>query len=89
MGRVLLLILIIVAVILLWKAFGPGTWNRQNRNSATEQPAIKGPDDDEDFLWRLEKDAFKQRREKEAQERASREEEERRRRRKERGEPEA
>ncbi|MDR7328449.1 hypothetical protein [Corynebacterium guangdongense] len=89
MGRVLLLILIIVAVILLWKAFGPGTWNRQNRSSAPEQPAIKGPDDDEDFLWRLEKDAFKQRREKEAQERAAREEEERRRRREERGEPEA
>ncbi len=87
MGRVLLLLLIIVAVILLWKAFGPGTWNRRNPNPAQEQPAIKGPDDDEDFLWRLEKDAFKQRREKEARERAVREEEERRRRREERGGP--
>lgn len=85
MGRILLLILIIVAVILLWKAFGPGTWNR-NKPPA-EQPSIKGPDDDEEFLWRLEKDAFKQRREKEAQERAARDEKERRRRREERGEP--
>ena len=76
MGRILLLILIIVAVILLWKAFGPGTWNRQ-KQAQPQQPAIKGPDDDEDFLWRLEKDAFTQRREKEAQERAAQEAQER------------
>lgn len=87
MGRILLLILIIVAVILLWKAFGPGTWNRQ-KQAQPQQPAIKGPDDDEDFLWRLEKDAFKQRREKEAQERAAQEEQERQRKREGRQRPE-
>ncbi|MDO5077874.1 hypothetical protein [Corynebacterium sp.] len=66
MGRLLLLLLIVVAVVLVWKAFGPGTWR------TPEEPAIKGPDDDEEFLWTLEKNRFKQRR---AQELAREEEE--------------
>ena len=56
MSRLFLVALIVIAVILVWKAFGPGTWSKP------EQPAIKGPDDDEEFLWTLEKNRFKQRR---------------------------
>jgi hypothetical protein len=76
MGRLLLVLLIIVALVLLWKAFGPSSWKR-NQAGAPEPRAIKGPDDDEEFLWTLEKNRFKQRR---ARETAEREEEERRRR---------
>lgn len=76
MGRLLLVLLIIVAVVLLWKAFGPSSWKR-NQIKAQEPQAIKGPDDDEEFLWNLEKNRFKERR---ARETAEREEEERRRR---------
>lgn len=76
MGRLLLVLLIIVAIVLLWKAFGPSSWKR-NQAGAPEPRAIKGPDDDEEFLWTLEKNRFKQRR---ARETAEREEEERRRR---------
>lgn len=67
MGRLLLIALIIVAVILLWKAFGPSLKNR-TRQSAPDTPAIKGPDDDEEFLWTIEKQRFKERREREARE---------------------
>ncbi|HJD77481.1 MAG TPA: hypothetical protein K8V93_00525 [Corynebacterium pollutisoli] len=75
MGRLLLVLLIVVAIVLVWKAFGPKTWKR---NQATPEPrAIKGPDDDEEFLWKIEKDRFKERR---AREVAQREEEERRKR---------
>lgn len=74
MGRLLLLILIIVAVVLLWKAFGPKSWQKNQPNRPTPPREIKGPDDDEDFLWNLEKDRFKQRR---AREEAAREEAER------------
>ena len=71
MGRIILLLLIIAAVILVWKAFGPSSWKRKSQ-SVQQQPQreIKGPDDDEDFLWNLEKEAFKQRR---ARERAEEE----------------
>lgn len=79
MGRVLILILIVVAIWLLWKAFGPGSRPKQAQQS--QPPAIKGPDDDEEFLWNIEKERFKQRREQEAREQAQREEEERKRRR--------
>ena len=61
MGRLLLLLLIIATVVLLWKAFGPGSWRRPN-STADEPPRIKGPDDDEEFLWRLELEQFKKRR---------------------------
>lgn len=71
MGRIILLLLIIAAVILVWKAFGPSSWKRKSQ-AVQQQPQreIKGPDDDEDFLWNLEKEAFKQRR---ARERAEEE----------------
>lgn len=65
MGRILLLLLIIAAVVLVWKAFGPSSWNQKKAPASTPQREIKGPDDDEDFLWQLEKEAFKQRRERE------------------------
>jgi len=76
MGRLLLVLLIIVAIVLLWKAFGPSSWKR-NQMKAPETRSIKGPDDDEEFLWTLEKNRFKERR---AREDAAREEEERRKR---------
>ncbi|RNE48943.1 hypothetical protein [Corynebacterium alimapuense] len=73
MGRLLLILLIIVAIVLVWKAFGPSSWKRNQVDSATPK-AIKGPDDDEEFLWNIEKNHFKQRR---AREDAAREDEER------------
>lgn len=75
MGRLLLLLLIIVAAVLLWKAFGPKTWQKKETAETAPPPKeIKGPDDDEDFLWNLEKNRFKERR---AREEAAREEEDR------------
>ncbi|BAU94850.1 hypothetical protein N24_0588 [Corynebacterium suranareeae] len=75
MGRLLLIILVIVAIVLLWKAFKPSTWRRNagvNQGQAPRQ--VKGPDDDEEFLWNIEKNRFKRRR---AEEAALQEEEER------------
>lgn len=57
MGRLIVLLFIIAVIVLVWKAFGPKTW--QN----SQPPAIKGPDDDPDFLWELDKQRFKQRQE--------------------------
>lgn len=80
MGRLLLILLIVVAVVLLWKAFGPGSRKQTGRSTdPAPQPQIKGPDDDEEFLWNLEKQRFKERREQEAREEAARLEEDRRR----------
>lgn len=59
MGRLILLLLLIATVVLVWKAFGPQTWQKRE---TPEPPRIKGPDDDEEFLWRLERDQFKKRR---------------------------
>ena len=81
MGRVLLILLVIVAAWLLWRAFGPGSNERYGSlrpNKQHQTPAIKGPDDDEEFLWNIEKNRFKERRAKEEAERKAREEEERR-----------
>lgn len=76
MGRVLLLLLVVVAIVLLWMAFKPSTWKRRPRgvNNAPAPREVKGPDDDEEFLWNIEKNRFKERR---AQEAAQLEEEER------------
>lgn len=76
MGRLLIILLIIAAVVLMWMAFKPSTWqrNQKNRGAAPAPKPIKGPDDDEEFLWNIEKNRFKQRR---AQEAARQEEEER------------
>lgn len=75
MGRLILLILLIAAIVLVWKAFGPGTWSKNRQQlEAQRQQQIKGPDDDENFLWELEKNRFKKRR---AQEEAERQEQER------------
>ncbi|MFV8394826.1 hypothetical protein J5O04_03255 [Corynebacterium hindlerae] len=63
MGRLLLLILIIAAIYLLWKAFAPTSLGGAPRPQ--QRPMIKGPDDDEDFLWNIEKERFKKRREEE------------------------
>lgn len=59
MGRLLLLLLVILALVLLWRAFGPASW----QSAETTEPVIKGPDDDEEFLWSIEKQRFKERRE--------------------------
>ena len=84
MGRLLLIVLIVVAIYLMWRAFGPGS--QQRIEQAQQRPQIKGPDDDEDFLWNIEKNRFKERRAREEAERKRQEEEERRRRREENGE---
>ena len=84
MGRLLLLALVVLAVALLWRAFGPGSAERYGSLRGGPQPGqkpeIKGPDDEE-FLWNIEKNRFKERRAREEAERKRREEEERRRRR--------
>ena len=84
MGRLILLALIILAAVLMWRAFGPGSAQRYGNPRASqepEKPMIKGPDDDEEFLWNIEKNRFKERRAREEAERKRREDEERRRRR--------
>ena len=85
MGRLLLLALVVLAAVLLWRAFGPGSAERYGSLRGGPQPGqkpeIKGPDDDEEFLWSIEKNRFKERRAREEAERKRREEEERRRRR--------
>ncbi|APT91838.1 hypothetical protein CPHO_01735 [Corynebacterium phocae] len=64
MGRLILILLVIAAVYLVWKAFGPASWKKPD--ALGEPPRqIKGPDDDEDFLWELEKKRFKERRRRE------------------------
>ncbi|EEI16121.1 hypothetical protein [Corynebacterium lipophiloflavum] len=77
MGRIMLVLLVILAVWMLWRAFGPGSTARNNTEAP---PAIKGPDDDEEFLWNIEKERFKERRAREEAERRKREEEQRRKR---------
>jgi hypothetical protein len=88
MGRLVIVVLVIVTVIVLWKAFGPKTWNTTSRTPKDNQfpslgrqknrPVVtKGPDDDPDFLWNIKKERFKaqreaERREQEAVERARR-----------------
>lgn len=88
MGRLAILLLVIVTIIVLWKAFGPKTWNN-DRELSGENPfpplgrgkkkevQTRGPDDDPDFLWNIKKERFKaqreaERREQEAVERARR-----------------
>ncbi|KQB84382.1 hypothetical protein [Corynebacterium oculi] len=90
MGRLILVALIVIAVVLLWKAFGPGTWNRRGALRRPPQPpVIKGPDDDPDFLWNIDKQRFKERRAREQAEEARKKEEERRRKTTEEDGPEA
>ena len=86
MGRLLLLALVVLAVALLWRAFGPGSAERYgslrggSQRQVEQKPVIKGPDDDEEFLWNIEKERFKERRAREEAERRKREEEQRRKR---------
>ncbi|MCS4489705.1 hypothetical protein N7326_03885 [Corynebacterium sp. ES2794-CONJ1] len=73
MGRFILFLLLILAIYIVWRAFGPSSWQR-TVSTANPPREIKGPDDDEAFLWELEKKRFKQRR---AEELAAQEEAER------------
>ena len=59
MGRLLLVILIIVVIVVLWRAFGPSSWKKQINQPG--QRTIVAPDDDPDFLWKLEKEARERR----------------------------
>ncbi|MFY2789896.1 hypothetical protein [Rhodococcus sp. KRD162] len=45
----LALIGLVAVVVLFWKAFGPGT--------GAEPPRTVGPDDDPEFLWRINREA--------------------------------
>ncbi|QNE88858.1 hypothetical protein H0194_07140 [Corynebacterium incognita] len=71
MGRLLLILLVLLAIYLVWKAFGPSSWAK-NQPAEPEPRAIKGPDDDEEFLWNLEKERFKAEREKQRREQQAR-----------------
>ena len=51
MGRIIVLLLLVAAVYLVWRAFGPQSWKRATLFDAPQEPIIKGPDDDEEFLW--------------------------------------
>lgn len=62
MGKLILLALIVLAAVLVWKAFGPASWNQNRQANSADHPSIKGPDDDEEFLWNIEKNRFKERR---------------------------
>lgn len=64
MGRLILIVLIVLAIYLVWKAFGPSSWKKNGRDAVQDNPRreIKGPDDDEEFLWNIEKQRFKERR---------------------------
>lgn len=62
MGRLLLLLLLIAAVVFVAYAFRP-QWFRSRGSDAEPEPRIKGPDDDDEFLWQLKKEQFKKRRE--------------------------
>ncbi|MEJ5919013.1 hypothetical protein [Corynebacterium sp. H78] len=71
MGRLILLVLIVVAIVLVWKAFGPGARARSRGSFGSrgqQEPHAIAPDDDADFLWKLEKAQWeeKRRREREA-----------------------
>lgn len=79
MGRILLLLLILLAVWMMWRAFGPGSSQRYGAERS-EPSAIKGPDDDEEFLWNIEKNRFKEKRAQEEAERRRRMDQERRKR---------
>lgn len=66
MGRLIILILVIITVIVLWRAFGPGSSSRINGQSSSGRapaPQVKGPEDDPEFLWEIKKERFKQQRE--------------------------
>ena len=58
MGRIILLLLIIATVVAIWYAFGPPS----RKQVGSSDPRALGPDDDEDFLWQIEKERFKRRR---------------------------
>ena len=61
MGRLILLVLVVVTIIVLWKAF-VSTPKRGLGGGTTERPvAPKGPDDDPDFLWKLDKARYEER----------------------------
>jgi len=80
-GRLVILLLIIVTIVVLWKAFGPGSGVRRGSDRGAGQwPGLRGrgqkqvgstpagPDDDPDFLWNIQKERFKRRREAEREE---------------------
>ena len=72
MGRLILLLFIILVVVMLWKAFGPGSRGNAMRRISAPQPEPRplAPDDDPEFLWKLKKAEFDRRkREQELQER--------------------
>ncbi|MFZ2529984.1 MAG: hypothetical protein WAX14_20410 [Rhodococcus sp. (in: high G+C Gram-positive bacteria)] len=43
----------VTLAVLLWKAFGPATHSQSGR--------VLGPDDDPEFLWKMDRDAHRRR----------------------------
>lgn len=75
MGRLILLLFIILVVVMLWKAFGPGSrgYGMRRISAPQQEPRPLAPDDDPEFLWKLKKAEFDRRkREQELQERRER-----------------
>lgn len=88
MFPILLLLLVILTIWALWRAFGPNSTRSNTTRTDTPTRAI-GPEDDPDFLWNIKKEKFKAQREAERaeQQRQQRERlEEERRKRREQGE---
>lgn len=63
MGRLILLLFIILVIVVLWKAFGPGSGGNQIRRMTNRRPEPRplAPDDDPEFLWKLKKAEFDRR----------------------------
>nr|WP_205570471.1 hypothetical protein [Corynebacterium lactis] len=69
MGRLILLLFIIVVIVVLWKAFGPGSRSGSGGTSlpgarnavGNQQRRPIAPDDDPEFLWKLKKAEFDRR----------------------------
>lgn len=45
-------IVLVILAVLLWKAFGP-------KPGAVPTRRVKGPDDDPDFLWKMNREAHR------------------------------
>ncbi|RVW01162.1 hypothetical protein [Rhodococcus xishaensis] len=47
---------LVTLAVLLWKAFGPTATTMVRGGGATRTGRVVGPDDDPEFLWRMDRD---------------------------------